>query len=173
MFWCLDIKDVLPENELAFYLDEEEILGKKCLETLHLYIKRRAKSNQGLEESCRRQAHPMKSNCSLLNMMNKNVECLKTVTVILKVPYQLVKQNSRSTCHSTEKNLNSFNQQKTVLQVQAQYLTKSTFIRKMEVSIAKGTMFFGNVMSSTCLTSSQVQRHQEQKPMFPLSLQRT
>jgi len=93
--------------------------------------------------------------------------------VILKVPYQLVKQNSRSTCHSTEKNLNSFNQQKTVLQVQAQYLTKSTFIRKMEVSIAKGTMFFGNVMSSTCLTSSQVQRHQEQKPMFPLSLQRT
>jgi len=30
MFWCLDIKEVLPENELAFYLDEEEWLGKKC-----------------------------------------------------------------------------------------------------------------------------------------------
>jgi hypothetical protein len=48
-FVVLCIKEVLPENELAFYLDEIERLNKKdCLETLHLYIERKAKSAQAL-----------------------------------------------------------------------------------------------------------------------------
>ena len=61
-FVVLCIKEVLPETELACYLDEIERLNKKdCLETLYLYIERKAKSAQALEESRRRQAHPQKA----------------------------------------------------------------------------------------------------------------
>ena len=54
-FVVLNIKEVLPETELGFYLDEIERLHQlDCLETLYNYIHRKAKAAQAMEESRRR-----------------------------------------------------------------------------------------------------------------------
>ena len=54
-FVVLNIKEILPETELGFYLDEIEQLNKSdCLETLYNYIHRKAKAAQAMEESRRR-----------------------------------------------------------------------------------------------------------------------
>ncbi len=61
-------------------------------------------------------------------------------------------QNSRSTGHSKEYFFTFSIRQKAILQLQAQYFTKSPFIRKTYVSNVK---FLGNLMSSKCLTSRE------------------
>ena len=54
-FVVQNIKEILPEKELGFYLDEIEHYGQQdCLDTLHVYIHRKAKAAQNTEESRRK-----------------------------------------------------------------------------------------------------------------------
>ena len=61
-FVVQSIKEVLPVPELARYVDElEQHNGMDCMDTLHKFIQRRARSAQNMEESRRKSALQQRS----------------------------------------------------------------------------------------------------------------